>query len=155
MNDKIKKFSMSAMRVKYGGHSSVSRIEKETLVACGVRRSHKTKGGQMYCLNLSIHPRILSKLGWDGREIVDLDIELPNAMLCKADPETGVQLTRSGGQSELVPARSVCRFTLYPDMRWPAKVLLAKPCTEVECDEGILAFRLPDSLLIEIQQAQG
>ena len=152
MNDKINKFSMAEIRRRHANCAGRVRIEDDVLVTCAISRSHKNKRGPVYCVKVSLNSRLMKQLGWKVSDYVDLNVDLPIGILHKVEPGKGVQLT--GNRSDRSSRRTMVRFTLFDEMKWPSEVVVNDACTEVECDGSVVAFQFPQRMLTAIDKYQ-
>ena len=139
MNDKIKRFSFGAENIK-SGQGRCARIVTPELVVLSIEdRTINKKLRRL--LIVSLHYRMISKASWMPKDLIEFSLEgedLMDGILHTAI--TGYKCISSNPKET---ARQRLFIPIPLDYERFAELRAPTECTEVECADGKIAFKMP------------
>jgi hypothetical protein len=110
-------------------------------LVCASAVTDNEKGVQK--ISFSIHPSMVESCGWKNGDIIDVSIDGTSAVLF---PDAA---GRTLSKHQKASMRSYIRYSIPAD-NGVFKDCRRAVCTGVEQKDGLLAFRIPDAMFLDV-----
>lgn len=146
MEGKIRAFRFSTYMMEHANEcrraGRTGSKPDSALVKASIVKGHLRGETQMYQLKISLHKRIVEQCGFAGHAL-DLGIDGQAACLMRCDSNEDGRHLQEHHNGKGGDTRPSVAFTLYGEMDCWRRIIPARPCTNVEQADGMLAFNLP------------